>query len=452
VSCKVKSVRQSIGLLGTANVRALAVSYCLAGVHATWNVKPEHTRAYWEASLGKGAAAKLVMQAVARGRHDEAFTMGLLQDIGIGPIVEIGGSAVVDLLQDDTLTIDEKLRRERELFATDHAACGRLIGEQLKLPEPYLDAVDAHHDRRQTAAALMNEELALAVYVASLFPHDIRAWNPHDLLALDEIVKQELSHRWADMSRFIHEVQDQFAELTRLVKSEDTEAPSLSELAVAATAANAQHTSLLIGQLHSLAMSNDNLIDELDAVAAQRKKAEEHATRDPLTEMLNRRGFEREAEGYLNQARRAGRSVAVALFDRDDFKRVNDTHGHACGDAVLQAVAQRLSSTVRQGELLCRWGGDELVFLCTGLDKAGFLRVVSRLKRAIEGNAITWRDTRIHVAASVGTHWSAQADQPGVIDGFVEQADRDLYRAKEQKTKRVDGEAAASPTGCRNNV
>ncbi len=109
------------------------------------------------------------------------------------------------------------------------------------------------------------------------------------------------------------------------------------------------------------------------AEAHQRAMAE----RDPLTGLLNRRSFDAALA-------RAADGCALVLFDFNDFKAINDTHGHPTGDAVLRAVADACTSVVREGDCLARIGGDEFALIAPGAGGAGAARVVAALADAVE--------------------------------------------------------------------
>jgi hypothetical protein len=102
---------------------------------------------------------------------------------------------------------------------------------------------------------------------------------------------------------------------------------------------------------------------ELAAMRARVAELETHAERDPLTDVMNRRGFERELRRADAYVRRYGGNAALVYLDLDGFKPVNDRHGHAAGDAVLRAVAAALVAAVRVSDTVARIGGDEFAVL-----------------------------------------------------------------------------------------
>jgi diguanylate cyclase (GGDEF)-like protein len=116
-------------------------------------------------------------------------------------------------------------------------------------------------------------------------------------------------------------------------------------------------------QAMRLAAEVKRLEQELAAARTQMAALAARAEIDPLTDIVNRRGFERELRRACAFVKRYGTSAALIYLDLNDFKRVNDGHGHAAGDAVLQAVAMVLTRYVRASDLAARIGGDEFAVL-----------------------------------------------------------------------------------------
>jgi len=158
---------------------------------------------------------------------------------------------------------------------------------------------------------------------------------------------------------------------------------------------------------------------------------------DPLTGLYNRRYLVEQAPRLWRQARRDGTRVAAMVLDLDHFKRLNDAHGHAAGDAVLRAVAESLTATVRPADVLARTGGEELVVigLVSDLDEAS--RLAERLRRAV---AATNTDDGHGVTASVGIALIRPVDGEDAADALwrlIDRADVAMYEAKQAGRDRV---------------
>jgi len=112
----------------------------------------------------------------------------------------------------------------------------------------------------------------------------------------------------------------------------------------------------------------------------------EHASRDWLTGLHNRRYFEETLADHIEAARRYDRELSLVLFDIDRFKQINDTHGHDAGDEVLRQFAGILKTTARKADIVCRFGGDEFAVILPETGKASAEQFVERVSLALEEN------------------------------------------------------------------
>ena len=148
------------------------------------------------------------------------------------------------------------------------------------------------------------------------------------------------------------------------------------------------------------------------------------ARTDPLTGLLNRRGFDEHASRELAHLGRDGHSIALVIFDLDHFKHINDQWGHMVGDRVLAHMAKLLTAESRVIDVAARLGGEEFAVLMPGGHQAGATAFAERVRRALA--AADWSDVP-EVRASAGI---AVAVDPLGVQGMLERADRALYAAK----------------------
>lgn len=160
------------------------------------------------------------------------------------------------------------------------------------------------------------------------------------------------------------------------------------------------------------------------------------ASRDGLTNVMNRRALDESLDAAIARVGRGGRPVSVAILDIDFFKKVNDTHGHLAGDAVLKEVADRIRQVTRSHDLVGRYGGEEFVVILDGADASAAEQVATRMRIAIEEVPVAYGDTEIAVTASVGLA-TADAGYRGNVAGVVDAADGALYEAKRGGRNRV---------------
>ena len=154
---------------------------------------------------------------------------------------------------------------------------------------------------------------------------------------------------------------------------------------------------------------------------------ETRADIDPLTDLPNRRAFERELARSLAYVKRHGTGAALLYLDLDDFKRINDRHGHSAGDTMLRAVASVLGRHVRASDVVARIGGDEFALLLWNCDEANALTKALALEVAIGRTTATHEGAALTVGASVGSALLLPLDQPAET---IERADRAMYARK----------------------
>jgi diguanylate cyclase (GGDEF)-like protein len=148
---------------------------------------------------------------------------------------------------------------------------------------------------------------------------------------------------------------------------------------------------------------------------------------DPLTDILNRRGLERELKRSLAHVKRYGASAALVYLDLDGFKRVNDGYSHAAGDAVLKAVAVLLSRHIRESDVVARVGGDEFVLLLWSCSEAAAVAKAEAIELAIARLTVSHEDAVLQVGASCGVTPLLPLDRP---QDLLDRADRAMYARK----------------------
>jgi len=158
--------------------------------------------------------------------------------------------------------------------------------------------------------------------------------------------------------------------------------------------------------------------------------------RDALTGAFNRQHFEERLNAEVAYAQRHGADVGLVLFDLDHFKRVNDTHGHPAGDAVLRQVAGIVAQRLRAEDVFARVGGEEFVVILRSSNLKAVARVGERLRAAVSTSPVHHEGHLIPISISVGCAALRPRDERGAQE-LVEVADRRLYAAKNGGRNRV---------------
>jgi diguanylate cyclase (GGDEF)-like protein len=331
-------------------------------------------------------------------------------------------------------------QRQHRLFAEAESAKRQV--EQLFAMTDMLQAAEDHEDAGAVLMATAQRLLptfsgALYVFNNSRDRLDLaKAWNVVDSFHPGETLLP--SNCWALKRGKPH--------------VNDTRSNTLCCMHQVGTAATVEVPMMARGQVHGLLMlatDSDDAQVELDEVSrvaraladsmslalsniALREKLRTQSLRDPLTGLYNRRYMEDALERYISLGERTGSATAVLMIDLDNFKRVNDEHGHAKGDAVLRDVASQLVTALRPSDVVARYGGEELIVILPncGLEDAALKAEMLRLRIAglsdVHGAAIS---ASFGIASVPETSTSAT--------DVIPMADAALYDAKKAGKNRI---------------
>ncbi len=199
---------------------------------------------------------------------------------------------------------------------------------------------------------------------------------------------------------------------------------------------------MLIGMSISLIGRFTRMFTRLELEVEQRttelrdanRRLVEAAREDPLTGVLNRRGFTEEAEAEITRMQRTGEGFSVVLADVDYFKRFNDEYGHVCGDHVLKRVAAILHQNTRDIDQIGRWGGEEFILLLPGTDAEGAAVLAEKLREAIAVNVFEFQGKQMNLTLTFGVSAFRAGD---TLDSCIARADTALYHGKKNGRNRV---------------
>jgi len=176
------------------------------------------------------------------------------------------------------------------------------------------------------------------------------------------------------------------------------------------------------------------LRSELARALARIGELQALAVTDPLLEIPNRRGFERELNRSIAYIRRYHAGGALIVLDVDRLKPINDAFGHAAGDQVLKAVVAALSREVRSSDVLGRLGGDEFALLLWNLSEADARAKAAVLEQSVDRLSFEFKGRTVRAGASAGI---AILDSRAELDRALEEADRAMYVRKAQRRHEV---------------
>ncbi|MFZ3205616.1 MAG: diguanylate cyclase, partial [Pseudomonas sp.] len=151
------------------------------------------------------------------------------------------------------------------------------------------------------------------------------------------------------------------------------------------------------------------------------------ATTDQLTELLNRRGFNLLANQAIQEARRNPSPLCALLLDLDNFKDLNDNHGHLAGDEVLRGFANKLRDNLRQSDIICRWGGEEFILLLKDTSPEQARLLAEKVRQQTAHSNFSYKGASLQITTSIGL---AELHPDDSLSEPLARADRALYRAK----------------------
>jgi len=237
-------------------------------------------------------------------------------------------------------------------------------------------------------------------------------------------------------------------EFTRKIKQQDINQPSLIRLDISWSENNEilllkDSYNQMICSLQKHQKALEVLNAELDNKVKERTKelvkakeaAEKLAYTDMLTEVKTRRAFFELGQQQLQNARRHHFTTTIIMVDIDHFKKINDLHGHATGDRVLQSFAKTLKDSCRASDLIGRFGGEEFAILLPQTDLEGGFHVAEKIRESVSNTQLTENNQTIRFTASFGV--AEITDQNFNLEKILAQADKALYVAKDQGRNQV---------------
>ncbi len=165
-------------------------------------------------------------------------------------------------------------------------------------------------------------------------------------------------------------------------------------------------------------------------------RLEEMATRDKLTGLYNRQAFDILMEQYQAEQKRRVEPFSIILFDIDHFKQINDLYGHLEGDRVLAAISRGAAASLRESDILCRWGGEEFLVVLKGCVREDAFRTAEEIRKTVVQMQLGSGTDKIQVTVSLGV---AQHEPGEQLDHLLKRVDETMYLAKAQGRNRTTG-------------
>ena len=425
---EVRSVGQATVLLGARVIRNIAVAHAVMALYRRVDLGDFDATQFWEDSLRRACAALVLARRTGWEDPSEAFTVGLVQDIGVLVLAMLGHGDVMQRLR--TLPGPDRLRRETDLVGRNHVEVFVSLGLEWGLPREIVDAVAFHHIDPPKDALPRTVRLAQIARAADLLADIPQTFAAGDTLTQAAARLLELGEvHQLRLDSLLKDVADEMVVQSRDLEIRISNQPSFDTLMAGASEALLR----LSSSYEKLTRRLEELVQEKDELARQLETRNEELKRlartDPLTGALNRRAFAEILTTMLATLDKPGaRAVSVLMVDVDHFKQINDSHGHLVGDDVLVELASRLRWVVGGDDVVARMGGEEFAIVLKGCDDAAGMQAADRLRHALRQEPVQCRNgLTVSVRVSVGGVTLRKSTR---IEDVLRAADTALYRAK----------------------
>ena len=406
---RIENLGQALTMLGLNATISLALGFTVTqGLTGGAGADHDLRQRAWKRSILSALAASQLGQARGLRRLEELMLAGLLQDLGVLCLAQAESERYLPLLREARDNTD-LVARERDALGCSHADVGAWVAEQWGLPRYLVESI-SHSEDDDAADSPFQACVQLSGAVADI-------WLDEDADAARERALHQVHDRLElDSARF-----DQV--LTRISEA-------LPDIA-----------SLFEAGLNSPSRVRE-LIDHAQELATLRNLRElqdaDQAHRDALTGVLNRRQLEAVLEQEFLRAGRQGWPLSVAFIDLDDFKKINDAHGHLTGDEVLRAFAGKLQGQLRNSDTVARFGGEEFVALLPNTSESVALDVIRRVLANIVATPMAELEGGpLFVTFSAGVATQGGYERFADVQDLLRAADDVLYRSKNLGRNRV---------------
>jgi diguanylate cyclase (GGDEF)-like protein len=415
VRSQVTTLERAITNLGINATLSLALSFSLVRGLQKGKSGFDH-QSYWKRSVICAATSRVIGEQMNAANYEELFLGGLLQDIGIlvlNEAVPDSYSTIVEAAKGDHAVL---AKLECQEYGSDHADVGAWLLAKWNLPVNLQHAAVSSHKEGQDPEGMpiFSKCVALASDIAGI-------WTQGDAIAATASA-HEKSIRLFGMSSI------QFDKLLGDVAKALPEVTANLDISIGGEDFIVRVLDQARGALVELSLQAQRTVHEVQL----------QAQRDDLTSLANR--------AYLNEilpqsfigARESGQPLSVLFIDIDNFKPINDSHGHQGGDNVLVSVARVLRLCTREFDTVARYGGDEFVILLPNTTEKAAADLSKRIQTAVMVHPHVIADElEIPVTISIGCATMSQAHVFPTVTELIEAADRCLYAAKTGGRNRV---------------
>jgi two-component system, cell cycle response regulator len=418
LSSKVTTVDHAIKLLGLNTVKNLALSFSLTTGLSNKAIAINYDQ-FWKDSLFGAIAAKLLADKIHPQFAEDAFFLGLLQDIGSLALAFGLPDQYSLILSEANKQVSKYHPAESQHLGLNHMELGEYLTRSWGLPETFYIPIGHHHEPQNLPCESRDcGERAKILHLSSLY---IDVFNTSDINfqvgAIGHFCKEYGFAGRLDSAELAKEIHQQARDVFMFFDVPFKE--------------DRDYVDLLNTAKSEMAKLSTEMIAEPFEKNRQIEFLKEQATTDSMTSIHNYKGFSEFLSREINHAKRYNKPLSLIFADIDHFKEVNDTFGHQPGDYAVKAVATALQKQLRGADYLARYGGEEFAVVLPETDIMSAFPVAERLRETIKSLKIVYKEKAISVTMSFGVA-CMPPNKSLSSDSLIKMADNALYRAKNQ--------------------
>ena len=425
---EITSLEHAVTLLGAHSVRTIALSFSIVRGLRKSDSDGLDLSKLWRRALISGVAARSLGQHLEVNNQEGLFLSALLQDIGVLALRQAFPQSYGQLLTESEGDHARLVELERTEWGEEHAFVSGWLAQQWNLPEIYVLSLRGSHDPDQVE---VTSDLRGIVQTVAVSGPLADVWVSKDLLQATAnaktAAKQILNMDGEDLNQILSSLTEALPEVSSLFEIDLGDAETLNEIAE-----RAQET-LLTATMDTVRHAQQAQMKATE-LESENQDLKERSARDSMTGVYSRAYLEEALGREFDWANERGHSLTVVFCDIDNFKQINDTHGHQVGDQIISSVARTLKSQLRQHDVVARYGGDEFVLLLTERDTAEVGSVCRRICNAVASQPldISLADSAQFTKMTVSLGHATQSPQKEfkTAELLLHAADKALYEAK----------------------
>ena len=416
---KVTSVLHSIKMLGLNTVKNIALGFSLVNNYQSKQSNGFDYTCFWKNSLVGAVSAKLLTEKLNPEFLDNAFFMGLLQNIGTLTLGHCMPAQYNLVLSEMTKTSSECQDAEEYILGYNHQEIGEYLMKSWGLPETLYMPVGYHHSPEKLASTQSSiRDLTRILHLSSLFielfDDKSRGLN---LWLINHNIEAYGFGKHTDVDQIAEDIHQQIRQVFPIFEINLKDGAEYAQIFQAAKT--------------ELSKLSAEMVNTLLAQKNEIKMLKQQVVRDGMTHLINHQHFLELLSQEVARAERYKHPLSLLMADIDHFKEINDDFGHLAGDRVIKAVAGCLQQEIRESDHVARYGGEEFAIILPDTQSQDACIVAERIRKAIASLRIKHENNLIHFTMSFGIA-SYQTEEATASDKFIKRADSALYQAKKQ--------------------